>query len=104
VAGVIGRQRFIYDLWGDTVNLASRMESTGVTGQIQVSETTYLRTRNLFSFEPRGEINVKGRGNIKAYLIAGLNRRSNSATITQCCPHHRDLTLRLSVVIPTTIG
>jgi class 3 adenylate cyclase len=62
VAGVIGRQRFIYDLWGDTVNLASRMESGGITGQIQVTEATYLRTRHGFDFEPRGEIHVKGRG------------------------------------------
>lgn len=69
VAGVIGRQRFIYDLWGDTVNLASRMESTGVTGQIQVSEATYLRTRNLFAFDARGEITVKGRGTLRAYLL-----------------------------------
>jgi class 3 adenylate cyclase len=69
VAGVIGRQRFIYDLWGDTVNLASRMESTGITGQIQVSETTWLRTRNTFSYEPRGEVHAKGKGTIKAYLL-----------------------------------
>ncbi|MCX7032627.1 MAG: adenylate/guanylate cyclase domain-containing protein [Arenimonas sp.] len=71
VAGIIGRQRFIYDLWGDTVNLASRMESTGVSGQVQVSETTYLRARHAFSFEPRGEIQAKGRGAIKAYLLTG---------------------------------
>jgi len=70
VAGVIGRNRFIYDLWGDTVNLASRMESNGVSSRIQVSETTYLRVRHLFEFEARGEISIKGRGQMKAYLLA----------------------------------
>lgn len=70
VAGVIGRQRFIYDLWGDTVNLASRMESSGVVGQIQVTEATYLRVKNVFAFEARGDIQVKGRGIVKAYLLA----------------------------------
>ena len=69
VAGVIGRQRFIYDLWGDTVNLASRMESTGVNGHIQVSEATYLRTKSAFSFESRGEIKIRGRGTIRSYLL-----------------------------------
>lgn len=70
VAGVIGRQRFIYDLWGDTVNMASRMESTGVSGQIQVTEATYLRARHAFAFESRGDVQVKGRGLIKAYLLS----------------------------------
>jgi len=69
VAGIIGKQRFAYDLWGDAVNLASRMESTGVPGKIQVSEATYLRTRLKFAFEARHEVEVKGRGRMAAYLL-----------------------------------
>ncbi len=69
IAGVIGRQRLIYDLWGDTVNLASRMESTGMPGQIQVTEATWLRTRHAFRYEARHEVHVKGRGMMNAYLL-----------------------------------
>lgn len=69
VAGVIGIQKFIYDLWGDTVNLASRMESQGVIGQIQVTEAVYLKLRDRFTFVPRGKIEIKGRGLQEAYLL-----------------------------------
>jgi class 3 adenylate cyclase len=69
VAGVIGRKRFIYDLWGDTVNLASRMESTGVKGRIQVSEATYHRVKHAFGFEARRELDIKGRGRMAAYVV-----------------------------------
>jgi len=82
VAGVIGRQKFIYDLWGDTVNLASRMESTGVSGQIQVSEATYLRTRHAFDYEARGELNIKGRGAMKAYLLKTVAAPDHSTEST----------------------
>ena len=71
IAGVIGRHKFIYDLWGDTVNVASRMESHGVAGGIQVSEATYQRLRGAFRFEPRGLIEVKGKGRLRAYLLTG---------------------------------
>jgi class 3 adenylate cyclase len=71
VAGVIGRQRFIYDLWGDTVNTASRMESHGVAGQIQVGETAYRLLCDQFALEPRGDITVKGKGRRAAYLLLG---------------------------------
>jgi len=69
VAGVIGKRKFIYDVWGDTVNTASRMESHGVPGAVQVSEATYEATRHLFEYEARGEIAVKGKGEMKTFLL-----------------------------------
>jgi class 3 adenylate cyclase len=69
VAGVIGRRKFIYDLWGDTVNTASRMESHGIPGRIQVTEAAYQRLRGLYRFEDRGEMEVKGKGRIRTYLL-----------------------------------
>jgi len=71
IAGVIGIKKFIYDLWGDTVNLASRMESHGVTGEIQVTDAVYERMREKYIFEPRGKIEIKGRGQQQAYLLKG---------------------------------
>ena len=71
VAGVIGRQKFSYDLWGDTVNTASRMESHGIAGQIQVGEAAYGRLRDRYAFESRGEIDVKGKGRRPAWLLTG---------------------------------
>jgi class 3 adenylate cyclase len=69
VAGVIGRRKFIYDLWGDTVNTASRMESHGIPGRIQVTEAAYQRLRGRYRFEDRGEMEVKGKGRIRTYLL-----------------------------------
>jgi class 3 adenylate cyclase len=71
VAGVIGKKKFIYDVWGDTVNTASRMESHGVSGAIQVSEATYALTKDKFLFESRGAIKVKGKGEMQTYLLVG---------------------------------
>jgi class 3 adenylate cyclase len=71
IAGVIGRHKFIYDLWGDTVNRASRMESHGVPGCIQVGETAYRLLRDRYEFEDRGEIEIKGTGRRRAYLLVG---------------------------------
>lgn len=71
VAGVIGTSKFIYDLWGDTVNLASRMESTGVPGQIQVTRSVYERLKESFEFEGRGMVQVKGKGEIETWLLHG---------------------------------
>ncbi|MBI2567802.1 MAG: adenylate/guanylate cyclase domain-containing protein [Candidatus Schekmanbacteria bacterium] len=69
VAGVIGRKRFIYDLWGDTVNMASRMESHGKPGTIQVTEATYDRLVGKFQLEERGEIDVKGVGPRRTWYL-----------------------------------
>jgi adenylate cyclase len=73
VAGVIGRRKFIYDLWGDTVNTASRMESHGVSGSIQVTERARQRMDGHFAFEDRGIIDVKGKGPMQAYLLTAKN-------------------------------
>jgi class 3 adenylate cyclase len=78
IAGVIGRHKFTYDLWGDTVNTASRMESHGLVGRIQVSEATYRRLCDRYEFEERGEIEIKGKGRRLAYLLVGpFQRRQN---------------------------
>jgi adenylate cyclase len=69
VAGVIGTAKFAYDLWGDTVNTASRMESHGLPGHIQVSAATYKRLRNTYRFTARGRIDVKGKGAMRTYLL-----------------------------------
>jgi len=69
IAGVIGRQRFLYDLWGDTVNVAARMESHGVADEIQVSEATYLLARDHHAFADRRVIDVKGKGPMATYLL-----------------------------------
>jgi adenylate cyclase len=71
IAGVIGRRRLIYDLWGDTVNRASRMESHGLAGRIQVTDATYRRLCDQYAFEERGEVEVKGKGRLRAYLLVG---------------------------------
>jgi len=75
VAGVIGRKRFIYDLWGDTVNIASRMESHGVAGEIQVSEATKVLIDTEFETTSRGEIEIKGKGAMEVYLVVGRRIR-----------------------------
>jgi class 3 adenylate cyclase len=74
VAGVIGTSKFSYDLWGDTVNTASRMESQGVAGCIQVTARTYERLRDGYRFERRGPIFVKGKGEIITYFLVGRNQ------------------------------
>jgi len=71
VAGVIGARKFAYDLWGDTVNTASRMESQGLPGGIQVTQATYERLHDQYAFEDRGTITVKGKGEMPVYLLRG---------------------------------
>lgn len=71
VAGVIGTKKFIYDLWGDAVNTASRMESQGISGKIQVSDSTYQLLCDRYLLEKRGTINVKGKGDMTTYLLIG---------------------------------
>jgi class 3 adenylate cyclase len=71
VAGVIGTAKFSYDLWGDTVNTASRMESIGVPGCIQVTERAYRRLRDRYRFERRGPVQVKGKGELVTWFLVG---------------------------------
>jgi class 3 adenylate cyclase len=74
VAGVIGVKRFLYDVWGDTVNVASRMESSGEPGAVHVSEAVYQQTRQYFSFAAREPIDIKGRGRMCTYWLLGPAR------------------------------
>jgi class 3 adenylate cyclase len=71
VAGISGTSKFIYDLWGDAVNTASRMESHSTPGRIQVTSATYERLRDAYLFEPRGPIKVKGKGEMPTYFLLG---------------------------------
>ncbi|MFY0569350.1 adenylate/guanylate cyclase domain-containing protein [Archangium lansingense] len=71
VAGIIGTRKFAYDLWGDTVNMASRLESHGLPGRIQVSESTWLALRERFIFEARGEVDIKSIGPVRTWLLVG---------------------------------
>lgn len=71
VAGVIGRRRFLYDLWGDTVNMASRMEAHGTPGVIQITRSTWELIRDDFVTEARGPIEVKGKGEVEAWHLVG---------------------------------
>jgi guanylate cyclase len=71
VAGVIGRKKFIYDLWGDAVNTASRMESHGAAGKVQITRETYALIKDEFVCEPRGMVNVKGKGEMEVWYVVG---------------------------------
>ncbi len=78
IAGVIGRKKFIYDLWGDAVNTASRMESHGSAGVIQITQATYELIKNDFICEPRGTVNVKGKGEMEVWHVVSRNVRTRS--------------------------
>lgn len=71
VAGVVGSRKFFYDVWGDAVNVASRMESTDVEGRIQVPHNVYERLQHAYEFEERGEIDVKGKGVMRTWYLTG---------------------------------
>jgi adenylate cyclase len=71
VAGIVGIKKFAYDIWGDTVNTASRMESSGEAGRVNISGTTYELVKNKFTFTHRGKIQAKGKGEIDMYFVEG---------------------------------
>ena len=69
IAGVIGKRKFVYDVWGDAVNVASRMESHGMGGKVQITRATYELIKNDFVCEPRGTVNIKGKGEMDVWLV-----------------------------------
>ena len=79
VAGVIGERKFIYDLWGDTVNVASRMESHGLPGQIQVTQAIFDRLHGDYEFASRGTVEIKGKGLLPTYFL--LSRKQTRGQI-----------------------
>ena len=72
IAGVIGRRKFVYDVWGDAVNIASRMESHGLGGAVQITQTTHELIKDEFVCEPRGKVNVKGKGEMDVWLVKSV--------------------------------
>jgi len=74
IAGVIGRRKFVYDVWGDAVNVASRMESHGLSGAVQITLATYELIKDEFICEPRGTVNVKGKGEMKVWLVLAAKK------------------------------
>ena len=72
MAGVVGKSKFIYDIWGDAVNIAARLEASGGAGRINVSDTVYSRVRSLTEFEPRGAVEVKNKAPINMHFLTGI--------------------------------
>ena len=81
IAGVIGESRFGYDLWGNTVNTASRMESHGVPGRIQVSDAVYRRLKDKFALEPQGQIEIRGKGGMTTWHLIDRLRVPNPTSV-----------------------
>jgi class 3 adenylate cyclase len=71
VAGVVGTKKFAYDIWGDTVNTASRMESSGAVGKVNISEATFELVKDKFNCTPRGKVAAKNKGEIEMYFVEG---------------------------------
>ncbi|MEI7811381.1 MAG: two-component regulator propeller domain-containing protein [Ignavibacteria bacterium] len=77
IAGVVGKIKFSYDIWGDTVNIASRMESAGLPGQINISAYTYMLVKDYYECEYRGKVTAKGKGELDMYFVKGVKLQRN---------------------------
>jgi adenylate cyclase len=97
VAGVIGRKKLAYDLWGDTVNIASRMESHGIAGRIQISEATFECLRASFQSEHRGIVDIRGMGAMRTYLLMGEKPADVSPMSAGSRFHQRSRSMRYLV-------
>ncbi len=71
---MVGTKKFLYDIWGDAVNTAARMESQGIEGRIQVTEATYHHLRDKYQLEERGVVDIKGKGEMSVYMLKGRKR------------------------------
>ena len=94
VAGVIGTHKFVYDVRGDTVNTASRMEEYGAAGEGHLPAATVTLAGNAFTFEPRGEVDVKGKGLMETYFLATLPKSASSPVRSPAEEHPAGATLR----------
>jgi class 3 adenylate cyclase len=81
MAGVIGQKKFAYDVWGDTVNTASRMESSGVPGKINISQSTFELIKNYFECDYRGKLSAKNKGELDMYLVKGIKHHFSTSTL-----------------------
>jgi class 3 adenylate cyclase len=81
MAGVIGQKKFAYDVWGDTVNTASRMESSGVPGKINISQSTFELIKNYFECDYRGKLPAKNKGELDMYLVKGIKQHFLASTL-----------------------
>jgi class 3 adenylate cyclase len=104
VAGIIGRRTFAYDLWGDAVNVASRMESQGLPGQAQVSLASYELLAPHFRFRYRGAIEVRGRGEMGAYLLLGRRAGRAEGPVRDVTSQSTGATHRPSTVSAPLVG
>ncbi|KAJ3091286.1 hypothetical protein HK102_001085 [Quaeritorhiza haematococci] len=80
VTGILGTKQFAFDVWGDAVNVASRMESTGIDGHIQTTQIVYETLKNQYEFEARGKVYVKGKGEMDTYFILGKRKLHKDET------------------------
>jgi adenylate cyclase len=108
VAGVIGTKKFSYDLWGDAVNTASRMESQGLPGRIQISESTRNLLVDRFYLQARGPINVKGKGQMNVYFLDGARSKRNHPRVecstSPASPQFPTIVSPLAQQVPERIG
>ena len=81
VSGVVGTRKFAYDIWGDAVNVASRMETMSEPGKINVSESTYQLIKDTYECEHRGQIHVKNKGMMDMYFVHGLKETTKSKSV-----------------------